>query len=227
MIDEDEIQRTTLDSQAAASIRRRIVDGIIPPGGRLTEISLSKDYKLSRGTIRSALRQLVSEGLVQQIPYTGWEVAPLTSRDAWELYTLRSALEALAALLAAGSISEQGTRRLEQAMDDLTKACEQRDRKVAAEADFNLHSVIIRLSGHIRLEEQYSLIARQVQRYIVTSDALLPDQFELVKQHEPMVNAILQGDGETAENLARAHNESEGKALVEHLKVVEKAIEQG
>jgi DNA-binding GntR family transcriptional regulator len=56
---------------------------------------------LSRGTVRAALHRLVTEGLVVQRPYAGWEVASLTSRDAWELYALRGALEALAARLAA------------------------------------------------------------------------------------------------------------------------------
>lgn len=216
-----EIQKTTLDNQAANAIRRRIIDGTIPAGGRLTEIALSQEYELSRGTIRSALRQLVSEGLVQQIPYTGWEVAPLTAKDAWELYTLRSSLEALAASLAADAIDEHGANRLTSAMDGLRKACEKRDRKLAAEADFELHLMIIRLSGHARLEEQYNLISRQVQRYIVASDALLPDQFELVQQHRPMVGAILASDAAKAELLARAHNEEEGKALVAHLKAQE------
>jgi DNA-binding GntR family transcriptional regulator len=213
----EEIQRKTLDSQAASAIRRRIVEGRIPAGGRLTEMALSQEYELSRGTIRSALRQLVGEGLVVQVPYTGWEVAPLTSKDAWELYTLRSALEALAAGLAADAIADRGTNRLNKAMNDIRAACEKRDKSAAAQADFELHMTIIRLSGHSRLEEQYNLISRQVQRYIVTSDALLPNQFALVEQHRPIVEAILAGDRSTAESLARAHNESEGRALVDHL----------
>lgn len=220
----DEIQRTTLDHQAADAIRRRILDGTIAPGERLTEIALSTEYALSRGTIRSALRQLVGEGLVAQVPYTGWEVAPLTSKDAWELYTLRSALEALAAGLAAEAIPDRGTNRLNKAMTALETACRSRDKKAAAQADFDLHMTIIRLSGHVRLEEQYNLISRQVQRYIVTSDALLPNQFALVEQHVPIVDAILGGRRKEAEALARAHNESEGQALVSHLLAQEKAV---
>ncbi|WP_459359151.1 GntR family transcriptional regulator [Roseibium sp. M-1] len=216
-----EIQRTTLDNQAASAIRRRIVEGQIAPGERLTEIGLSEQYELSRGTIRSALRQLVSEGLVIQVPYTGWEVAPLTAKDAWELYTLRSALEALAAGLAADAIAHRGKNRLSKGMEEIRRACEKRDKKAAALADFNLHLMVIRLSGHTRLEEQYNLISRQVQRYIVTSDALLPDQFALVEQHQPMVDAILAGDRKRAELLARAHNEKEGQALVKHLQKME------
>lgn len=218
----DEIQRKTLDNQAANSIRRRIVEGQMSPGSRLTETSLSTEYSLSRGTIRSALRQLVSEGLIVQVPYTGWEVAPLTAQDAWELYTLRSALEALAAGLAAEGITENGAEQLHKAMDGIRKACDGRDTVAAATADFNLHMTIIRLSRHARLEEQYNLISRQVHRYIVTSDALLPNQLTLVEQHEPMVDAIVAGDREKAETVARAHNESEGRALVEHLRTQER-----
>ena len=213
-----EIKRTTLDNQAASAIRRRIIEGKIKPGARITEMALSDEFELSRGTIRAALRQLMSEGLITQVPYTGWEVAPLSAEDAWELYTLRSALEALAAGLAAIAISDQTVKQITHAMEQLKLACEKKNTKKAARADFDLHVTIIRLSGHTRLEEQYNLIARQVQRYIFTSDMLLPDQFELVAQHEKMVQAILECDQKLAETLARAHNEKEGEALVEYLK---------
>lgn len=217
------ISKKTLDAQAADVIREQILDGTLAAGEKLTETSVSEEFGLSRGTIRAAFRKLVAEGLILQVPYTGWEVMPLSARDAWELYTLRSALEGLAARLAAEKVDQRGRADLSRAMKTLEKACQRRDRRTAAKADFDLHKTIIRLSGHDRLAEQYDVIARQVQRYIVTSDALLPDEFALVEQHQPMVDAILAGEAREAEQLARDHNKNEGSALVAHLSEKEEA----
>ncbi len=215
------ISKRTLDTQAASVVRERIIEGAISPGERLTEIKLSEQLGLSRGTVRAALRQLVAEGLVQQVPYTGWEVTRLTASDAWELYTLRSSLEGLAARLVAETISEAGRRALDGALALLEKACRKNDQVTAAKADFALHRTIIQLSGHARLAEQYGIIARQIQRYIVSSDALVANPGALLDQHAPMVDAIKAGDPDRAEQIARAHNLKEGAALVEHLRTHE------
>src|SRR6476661_4534885 len=118
------IERRSLDVQAATVIRQRIVAGDLAPGTRLTEMSLAEDLALSRGTIRAALQQLVREGLVDQVPYTGWAVVRLGPRDLWELYTLRESLEGLAARLAAQAIDAGNAARLVATFETLVAACE-------------------------------------------------------------------------------------------------------
>ena len=77
------VDKQSLDVRAATVIRQRIVGGQLAPGTRLTEMNLAEELALSRGTIRAALHQLVGEGLVDQVPYTGWAVARLGTRDLW------------------------------------------------------------------------------------------------------------------------------------------------
>ena len=217
------ISKRTLDVQAADILRERIAEGILVAGHRLTEIQLATEFDLSRGTVRTALRQLVSEGFVCQKPYRGWEVSPLSSTDAHELQTLRLSLEGLAAKLAANKLSESGRAELMTAFDALKTACEAGDRREAAKQDFNLHKTIVRLSGHRRLFEYYDMISMQIQRYIFSSDTLLRGDMELVDQHKPIVEAIISGDGKKAFKESCEHNRSEGKLLVEHLLKIETA----
>ena len=213
--------RKTLDAQAADILRARIADGVLLAGHRLTEHGLANEFGLSRGTVRTALKQLMSEGFVCQKPYRGWEVAPLSSTDAFELQTLRQALEGTAAELAAEHLDANGKLELAAAFEALKGACEAGEHKAAARQDFELHQTIVRLSGHRRLLQYYEMIARQIQRYIFSSDALLRSDMELVAQHKPIVNAIIAGDVSAAYEESRKHNESEGKLLVEHLLEIE------
>lgn len=214
------IRREPLDRQAASVIRARILSGEFGPGYRLVETQLAETLELSRSTVRAALSELAHEGLVEQIAYTRWEVPGLSDRDAWELYTLRSALEGLGARLVAEQLTPEGTRQVKLAFAALKDAAKRNDRANLTEADAALHTLIIRLSGNKRLERQYTVIEQQIRRYIASSNALITEPESIVAQHEPIVAAILGGRGAAAEREARRHNLEEGARLAEQLRTL-------
>jgi len=217
------IEKRSLNEAAADMLRNAIITGSLAPGARLTEISLANRMGLSRGTIRAALHRLVSEGLVDQRPYAAWEVVRLTSRDARELYTLRGALEALAARLAAENMDAGKRKILDEAFARLVAAANSNDAKSIGDADLSLHKVIVELSSHRRLSEQYALVEQQVRMYIASTNARLRSKKLVVQEHRGMVEAILSGNGDEAERLAREHSVYAGIDLVAHLERQERA----
>jgi len=120
------VVKRSAESLAVEALRSHVLSGAVPPGQRLTEINLAERLGISRATLRTALHRLTLEGLVHQIPYTGWEVASLTGHDAWELYTLRSSLEGLAARLAAEREPEV-KKSVHEAFAALKRTCKTRD----------------------------------------------------------------------------------------------------
>jgi DNA-binding GntR family transcriptional regulator len=215
------VVKESAEAQAARILRQQILRGGIAAGSRLTEQQLSNDLAISRATVRTALHQLSQEGLILQIPYTGWAVVKLTARDAWELYTLRASLESLAARLAAISNDTAQRDLVAGAMWSLQKASRGKNLADAANADFALHQAIVNMSGHKRLIEQYRLVEQQVRMYIASSDGLMPNLKLLAAQHQPIVDAVLQQVPDEAARLAEAHNSSEGELLVAHLRAIE------
>ncbi len=210
----------SLDAQVADLLRNEILSGALSPGSRLLEVDLSDRLNLSRGTIRSALQQLTYEGLVVQFPYRGCIVAGLTAQDAWELYTLRNALESLAARLAAETMTLEKAAVLEAALQELIQTTKTADWQAIADADFALHTTIFQLSGHRRLQQQYQIVGHQIRLYIASCNALQADLPEIVAQHIDLVKAICSGDANLAEQIAREHN-TEGQALIDQLQAVE------
>lgn len=211
------ITRQSMSAQAVDVLRASIVRGDLPAGARITEIQLAEDMALSRATVRAALHQLAKEGLTRLVPYTGWAVITLTPKDVWELYTLRSSLERLAAQLVAAAIDARKRKALLARFAALEAACTSGDERVVAEADFAFHKAIIELAGHGRLASQYEDIERQIRLYIRSSDALAADGGEIVGQHRPIVEAILAGESGDAGRLSEAHNMSEGEKLGAYL----------
>jgi DNA-binding GntR family transcriptional regulator len=208
--------RSSLDHVAAGVLREHLADGRLRPGDRLREIPLARDLSFSRSTVRKALQFLAEEGLVVLVPYTGWLVARLDAADVRELVTLRSALEGLAAGLAAERVPE-ARPLLEGALATLESVAADGNRARVNAADFDLHKTIVHASGHRRLERHYALVERQVRLLIASSDALIGDLDAIVAQHREIVAAILSGDRRAAMSVAEAHNLVDGESLLRHL----------
>jgi DNA-binding GntR family transcriptional regulator len=216
------IVKRSAEHLTTRALRNEIVSGKLGPMSRLREIELSEKLQVSRATLRAALHQLTAEGLIVQVPYTGWTVIMLTAQDAWELYTLRASLEGLAAKLAASNLTEDDRSELKSAFDRLSRAAKARSPQEAAEADFAFHNAIINAAKHRRLAQQYRLVEQQVRLSIISSNALLSDIRSIIPQHEPILDAILSGKPGKAASVSELHTQSEGEKLVKHLEAISK-----
>ncbi|MBW9116465.1 GntR family transcriptional regulator [Rhizobium cauense] len=198
-------------------MRAAIVSRRFAPGSRLTESQLSGMLGISRGTVRSALQKLLTEGLVSQRPYASWEVTGFSAKDAWELYTLRAALEGLAAEIVADAI---GRGSLDPAMilrafEDLKEACSRLDVKQADIADFAFHKIVVSSADHRRLQTQYDRVDAQIQMLIVVGNEVPGAVTRLVGEHQPLLNALLAGDGAAAGSVFRSNVTEAGRDAVE------------
>jgi DNA-binding GntR family transcriptional regulator len=198
-------EKRLLDRQAADRIRQHILQGILPAGTRLLETQLSEELEVSRGTVRAALAVLAREGLVSQVAFTRWQVAETSAVDAWELYTLRAALEALAARLAASNVTANDGKSLRKTGAELAKAVREKRFADVTDIDFRLHQEIVELARHRRLAQQHD--------YMVHSGFLPRDYSALVDEHTALIDAVINHDLDLAERLARIHNEAEVKLL--------------
>src|ERR671933_190903 len=66
--------------QARDLLKRRIIDGVWPPGHYLpSEMRLADELKVSLGTIRRAMEKLVPQGLLERLHGRGTRVASQSS----------------------------------------------------------------------------------------------------------------------------------------------------
>ena len=202
-----------LGIQAAEVLRNDILSGAFQPGEQITEEALSAQLGVSRGTIRTSLQQLVHEGIVRYEPYKGNFIRPLDAHDAWEIYTLRNSLEALASRFAAQFIMSTGKEQLAVALSNLQAAIKSKQQSDIVDADFALHLIIVELSQHKRLMVQYKQLENLTRLYMNTLVGYRANLEELLAEHVVLVEAISQGDPDKAELLAKEHNTVDGQFL--------------
>ena len=96
------------------NIRQAIISGQFPAGMRLMELQLAEEMGVSRTPVREAIRKMELEGLVVMIPRRGAYVADISIKDINEVYEIRTALDVLAAGLAAERIGDDEIKEMKR-----------------------------------------------------------------------------------------------------------------
>lgn len=197
------VDRELLTDRVAGRLRTAIEVGRLQPGQRLVEIELSRELGVSRAPLREALRQLEKEGLVENRPGRGCMVVTFTPADVEEIYSLRSAIEALAARLAAARPDPAALDVLEVAAGRL------RDPGLkypdVVELDLEFHDRLCQLPGHRRLYAVFRMLRSQTRMLLTLFGASAHNPDLVVRQHRAIVDALRQGDGEAAARAVLTH----------------------
>lgn len=150
---------STLRQIAYERLQHMIASGEILPDQPLPEVALAKALGMSRTPVREALRQMEMDGVLDYAPHFGAVVRKIGHDELAEMYSVREALESLAAAEAASRI---GPAELEQLAACHGKMCElSRQASVSARgvlegeplrdfiaADMEFHRIVVEASGN-------------------------------------------------------------------------------
>ena len=187
------------------AIKEAILKGRIKPGERLMEVQLAEEMGVSRTPVREAIRKLELEGLVVMVPRKGAYVSGLTMKDAAEVFEIRSSLEGLAAALAAERITDDEIKMLDKILSEITKASEKGDAETVIKKDVEFHQILFNASRNERLAQIVNNLKEQIDRFRIQSFSNPLRVKNVVSEHKAIIDAIKQGDSESAEKLAKAH----------------------
>lgn len=208
---------STLADSVFKQIRTAIINGELAPGSKVNEPQLSKQYGISRGPLREAIRRLEGCKLVEVIPNAGAKVVSLNSEQALEIYAIREVLEGLACRLAAGRATAEDCARLRALLSDHERQIQSEDgrRYYQKEGDLDFHYLIVQLSGNTQLfnllcGELYHLL--RLYRMQTSSQPSRPRR--AFKEHHQIVDALEANDGELAELLMKRHISSARDTLI-------------
>lgn len=193
-----------LSDEVTDSLRDAIVTGKLAPGARLIETELSEQFGVSRASIRAALHQLATEGLVDAIPRRGNFVVELTEADLEELYTLRLALESLAVERLAKTITAEQILQFEKIIEEMETALAVQNVSLIASLEVQFHALIWRFSNHKRLFRVWEQISNQLKIFVVAADPFVEPQAN-VPRHRQLLAAIVSGDVSAAREELRRH----------------------
>jgi len=86
-------QTSTRAERALHQLRRDVLQGVHPPGGKLKLEVLQEHYGFSSSPLREALNRLAQEGLVRSDERRGFRAAPMSSEDIQDITRMRLMLD--------------------------------------------------------------------------------------------------------------------------------------
>jgi DNA-binding GntR family transcriptional regulator len=161
----DRLPKRTFRQHIAERLRTAILAGDIAPGAQLVESTLATQFNVSRGPLREALRQLVEEGLLVTVPYTGTHVISLSVDDVREIYSMRITLERFAFQQAWPKRDAAFAHELHRRNDVLTATIDAGDDSASILAELDLHGLVYEASGHRLLQRTWQSLRGRLQLY--------------------------------------------------------------
>jgi len=159
------IKRETMAAQICTMMRAAILAGEFEPGEAVTEIALAERFGASRAPMREALRQLIDQGLVVSVPYTGTRIVDLSVKDINDIYSMRICLEIFTFEQVWDRRSHDFKEELLARHRNLLEAIDAQDDVRAIDAELDLHGLAYEWSGNGILASIWSGIRGRLQVY--------------------------------------------------------------
>lgn len=199
----------SLHTRVTEEVGRSIVDGTVAAGTVLLSDEIERRQGVSRSVIREAIRVLASMGLVESVKRVGIRVLPSASWNAYDptlirwrllgpgkgdqlrsLTELRSAVEPMAAELAARHAAPSVSAELLQVADLMRTAGQSGDLSQFLELDIRFHRLVLQGSGN----EMFAGLDKPIAAVLAgrTDLGLMPDQphQNTLRLHDDVARAI-------------------------------------
>jgi len=194
-----------LRTQVSDILRREIVEMRLHPGQRLVERELIERIGVSRTTIREALRELASEGLVTTIPQKGAIVAIPSPKEAAEVYEVRALLEGLAAREFVDNATELHLEALRRAMTQVARAGKKDDADGVLRAKNRFYDLLFDGANNATIRSILGGLQARVAVLRATSLTASGRPRQSVDEIQAIVDAIERRDADAAADAASFH----------------------
>lgn len=204
----------TLSGKNAEPVRQQVLDALrdaildlrFEPGHRLVERELMEQLSVSRATVREALRDLASEGLVTIAPNRGAVVAAPTLAEASDIYEARGAIEGLLVKLFTERAVKSQMIKLEAAIEEFAEAAEESSDDPARLLRVKDEFIELIFTGaHSTVLQQLAESLRGRVRLLRIKAISMRDPTNSVAELREILVAIRAGEAEQAAQLYAKH----------------------
>ena len=196
-------QHKTLPEEVFEVLSDAILSGTPNEGEQLNETQLARNMGISRAPVREALAELVKQGLAVHVPRKGTFVAKWKKQDHWEVATLRSVLEGLAAKLACSNIKPADIHYFTDIIKRMETADGEDDVRQLLDLDQMFHGHIWSCTGHGRLLRALHDLKLQIRIFRIVTR--LSDVVAYPEQHQILLDALCSQDPDLAQQTAIEH----------------------
>jgi DNA-binding GntR family transcriptional regulator len=198
-------------------LRQRIIECELQPGLPINEADFAREHSVSKTPIREALRQLERDGFVENIPGRGSMVSHIKPQDIREVFEIREIIETGAAKRAARLRDNEELRKKREESKRLLESEQAIGKYVHEWGSWeDVHMSIVRALGNQALAEMYSGLLDRIQRIRNHYGQRFTQRrlHEILTEHTAILDAIVEGDAERAEQMVQRHLRNAGAFVI-------------
>lgn len=182
-----------------------IAAGVLAPGERLDEVTLTERFGVSRTPVREALSRLTAQGILVPGERRGVRVARYGREELAQIFETMHEIEAACARIAAQRLTLLARAEIEAAQAACVAAAEAGTIVGYMRANEALHQAIYRATGNPYMAELASDFRRRTGPFRAKKFAVKADLIASAKSHEPLIASIFSEDSKAASDGMRAH----------------------
>jgi DNA-binding GntR family transcriptional regulator len=201
-------------------LKNAILLGELKTGERLVERDLAEKLNISRTPIREALLRLESQGWVTTVPRKGVIVSQCSVDQVLEVFSILSALEALAAQLAATKIDEKTAKELDLLLQEIDLYLDGKGSGDIATFHLRTHNTLYRLGRNQRLYDMLTDLEDYIRAFADVGHEVPGRKMEALNEHREIIQAIQVGNVRKAVRLTHNHIENSRNAYLHVMKTV-------
>lgn len=207
------IIKSTYKDQVVEHIYNLILDGELNPGNQLKESWLSKEMGISRAPIREALKELISNGIVDYKPQIGNFIAHLSPKETVDAYITRGVLEGYAIMDTCNQFTEDEIELLESKTVIMKKCADNNQHKRIINLGGEFHDLLISKNKNIQLIEYTERLSLKLHVLFYKHWSLLYSADEIGARHQKIVTSLRTSDPIAIEKVIREHYAETGTKI--------------
>lgn len=202
-------KRVSAGDIAYETLKTAVLDGRLAPGEPLIEERLAEQLQVSRTPLREALRSLEADELAVRQSNGRLLVAPLSTQQVAELFSVRALLEGLVARQATERMTPDGLAQLRRTAETIEQAAAAGELEAVSLHGEAFHALLYQLSGNGYAARLLTQLRDQIRRYRRIGPVEDPERArQAAREHRLMFELIEAGQAATVEAAMRSHIEA-------------------
>ena len=209
--------RTNSTTLVYEALKEKILNGTYSPSESLPEIELSKEYNVSRNTIKKALLMLENDSYVTIEMNKGAKVRSYSTQEVLDYLQLRVELEGFIVRLAVPCITEEQFQRMEGIFTQMGQCRTDGNLMGYSALNQQFHSILYDACPNKTARDILIRLKLQMRKYNMKTILVPGREANSYEEHRAILEAVRIRDAAEAERCVRIHVNNVRKTFQENL----------
>ncbi len=201
-------ERPSLSDQVYLALREALLSGAFAPGDQLREGEIAQQLGVSKTPVREALSSLRAKGLVKSSPTRGIVVIQIDVDTVKQLYEVRALLEPDAVRRAVPLADDKLLAKATRLLDQARTHGERQDFNALSQSNRDFHELLYERCQNVEMQRILNDMRDQFQFVAANGWRGASPSWELERtEHLAILDAVANGDADSAAELSRDHLE--------------------